>query len=67
MASIDDTGFPIEVVADLIIDESVADNANKNIETYNEISGYTFRNKLGLSWPKLSSCWGLKLEFEVEA
>ena len=67
MASIDDTRFPIEVVADLIIDESVADNANKNIEPYNEISGHTFRNKLGLSWAKLSSCWGLKLEFEVEA
>ena len=25
------------------------------------------RNKLGLSWAKLSLCWGLKLEFEVEA
>ena len=24
-------------------------------------------NKLGLSWAKLSLCWGLKLEFEVEA
>ena len=23
-------------------------------------------NKLGLSWAKLSSNWGLKLEFEVE-
>ena len=24
------------------------------------------RNKLGLSWAKLSLDWGLKLEFEVE-
>ena len=24
-------------------------------------------NKLGLSWAKLSSSWGLKLEFEVKA
>ena len=66
MASIDDTGFPIEVVADLIIDESVADNANKNIEPYNEISGHIFRNKLGLSWAKLSPSWGLKFDLEVE-
>ena len=25
-----------------------------------------FKNKLGLSWAKLSQSWGLKLEFEVE-
>ena len=24
------------------------------------------RNKLGLSWAKLSLAWGLKLEFQVE-
>ena len=49
-----------------MVNSKITRETHSKMKTSLNLELKRYKNKLGLSWAKLSLGWGLKLEFEVE-